>query len=121
MPEFVLDTEGYVERHDGARLHWHDDLTPFVQGYISAMFADLEAAACFPVFDDGWRRARFADLSPETLLRIVEDCERNPNSQPHKEWMGDPERAARHGRYAWEDRPASVKPYLGDDGKVYLS
>ncbi len=137
MPEFVLDTSGTVFMplnypHDPYEGVAWDDLTPFARGHIEAMFADLDKATCFPGFDDGWRRARFADLAPETLARIIDDCRWHPNAQPHKH-PGDPQMQWRSGRNAWEDRNPKgadygrglsfppLAPYLGDDGKVYLS
>jgi hypothetical protein len=38
MPEFILDTDGSVTRHDGAALHFYDDLDSFTRGYVEALF-----------------------------------------------------------------------------------
>ena len=128
MPEFVLDTSGAVivgprSAWDTVPIKWRwQDLDAFTQGYIEAMMPALNTATCFPVFDDGWRRARFSDLAPETLARIIEDCD----------WLctdASIRRTSRDlGREIWAERQAGnvahlvpLTAYLGDDGKVYLS
>lgn len=78
MPEFQLDTSGAIERHDGAQIHFHDDLDPFTQGYVEALFFTEEQTFA----DQGSKPGAipvetplgFADLAPETLARIVGDC-----------------------------------------------
>jgi hypothetical protein len=65
MPEFILD-HGTAE---AARTF--ASLDPFTQGYIEAMFF---TDASDP--DDGdLQDATFADLAPETLAKIIRDCE----------------------------------------------
>lgn len=64
MPEFVLDTS------PAADLPAFESLPEFVQGYIEAAFFTSTGSA-----DDGeLEDVAFADLAPEALARIVEDC-----------------------------------------------
>jgi hypothetical protein len=65
MPEFILD---YGTPEAALRLH---KCSPFVQGYIEAMFF---TDASDP--DDGdLADATVADLAPETLDQIISECE----------------------------------------------
>ena len=80
---FTLDTSGSVlktvsARPFGTAREWRwSDLTPFAQGYVEAMFADWaerlneqRIALGLPL-----RRVAYRDLAPETLARIIADCE----------------------------------------------
>lgn len=74
---YQLDTSGTV--WDGvtdpgeprAYFLWFD-LSPFVQGYVEAMFGE----SCLAALDEYGRPLGFSDLDPATLARIIADCER---------------------------------------------
>jgi len=84
MPEFHLDTAGAVDAAPGSGLvgaiHFHDDLDAFTQGYIEALF--FTSGDPCGSFNDGEAGENddltavrgFADLAPETLAAIIEDC-----------------------------------------------
>lgn len=93
MPEYVLDTSGSVAEPVwqtppmltvGRPLTWRD-LDAFTQGYIEAMFFTENAPG---VTTEEWQATEdhdegsipgdvgFADLAPETLAQIIEDCRR---------------------------------------------
>jgi hypothetical protein len=123
---FQLDTSGEVVglSADGLRIakRW-SDLSPFVQGYVDALLEACwrreygVAAAndrCF-----GWKAA-FSDLAPETLARIIEDCDAYPLLFPSQGPA-----TAYLGACFWADRQAGRCPNfppltvsLNDDGKV---
>ncbi len=109
---FKLDTTGEVTRVYGlpfcgakaADVMW-SDLTPFAQGYIEAMARTFHDRAL-------WGGMRFADLAPETLARIITDCETAQRLCPD-------ERDAEHGQFFWRAcAVAGTRARLGDDGKV---
>lgn len=73
---FQLDTTGHVvnvgDGTNAARqpiLFW-TDLDAFTQGYVEALFARNAGGLFRPL---GF--AKFSDLAPETLARIIADCE----------------------------------------------
>lgn len=132
---FQLDPSGSIALIEPeARVTIWDDLDAFTQGYVEALFAseratdvtkadwlpDAEAVAapgsCTLPCDVG-----FSDLAPETLARIIVDCEAISR-------MGLPAKSEHHpraGRSAWEWRQMQQLPgfppltvQLGDDGKV---
>lgn len=133
---FQLDTSGFVPTPDGTggpnncgRRDW-SDLSPFTQGYIEALFAEHGEALTHEAWLNqthidiehlGGRARAFSDLAPETLARIIADCERGEAR------IGD---GAEWGRYFWAARqgglyggdPTAKAPpltvTLGDDGKV---
>lgn len=125
-----FDSEAYMSYPE---IWFWDDLDPFTQGYVEALFAaEAEAlnaariAARLPL-----RRVAFRDLAPETLARIIADCEERVARLPHPEDMRDP-RAS--GRRFWDDRqlgcyqtgvnvpcPPPLTVQLGDDGKVVFA
>lgn len=148
---FKLDTSGRVAGalSDGLAVWYEfDDLTPFAQGYVEAMFASLSAqlreqsdlaarhAKQTPVGDirgfcedSVWSRRfaeqaaglAFSDLAPETLAAILEDCERFRGRTASK--------CSKVGALFWKNRSAGylsddgwtpLTPTLGEDGKVYL-
>lgn len=106
------------------------DLSPFVQGYVEALFASEADALDAMEPDAGLGRREglwlgFSDLAPETLARIIADCE--AITQDGREFSAAcslsyegatfwANRAA--GEYA-DLRPLTVQ--LGDDGKVRLA
>ena len=120
---FQIDTTGRVECGASFQpLGWAiwSDLTPFAQGYVEALFADTaeslnaaRIAARLPL-----RRIAFRDLAPETLARIIADCEQD---QVYDEDPND-------GKVFWEDRQRSALPVfppltvqLNNDGKVIFA
>lgn len=134
-----LDTSGMVELYEfvrGASTNWSPGpiawggLDAFTQGYIEAMAADWSrvvsadprTAARQPPFHWG-----FSDVAPETLAAILKDCGAHEVAYPLQ--ARDPRRHNR-GVNFWRNRQAGMwansgwpplKPYLGDDGRVYLS
>lgn len=129
-----LDTTGTVYSVPGALarqgtikpvdLDWCD-LNAFTQGYISALFEtsahDLTAegdAKGLP-----YREAfAFSDLAPETLARIIADCDDNTRnmidhvSDDRKRHAGGQFWSMRQGARAGRFPPLTVQ--LGDEGKV---
>lgn len=126
MSEFKLDTSGevvvpsshYVDEYMIVRF---SDLSPFVQGYVEAMFASSITDLQNHGYSWDYGRGRFIDLAPETLARIIEDCERWIKQYP-KVTLN-----ARSGadfwlyrQRQWIERPEfpPLIIYLSDDGKV---
>lgn len=135
---FRLDTSGFVRlRREGpwgvADDHAWSDLDPFTQGYIEALFADLDRARMARYRAAAWGskeravpiRAAFHWLAPETLARIMEDC-----GVRHSYYAAQHEGIDKHaGLKFWRDRSVGcwahagqppLAPYLGRDGKIYL-
>jgi hypothetical protein len=122
---FTLDTSGSIwSAPEGIarRLMTWRDLSPFAQGYVEAMFTasygDIRADIAGAQGWDGDREPAFADLAPETLARIIADCEA---------FVAEPTVIvdARYGRNFWRVRQRGDLPkfppltvQLGDDGKV---
>jgi hypothetical protein len=85
MTPSTLDTSGRV----GVPLYAHDlegthrlvewsDLNPLQQGYVEALFERLPPIEYGEPTSGGYRLQRtpaFSDLAPETLRRIITDCE----------------------------------------------
>lgn len=121
---FQLDTAGEIITEDATAHRW-GALDAFTQGYIEALFGwarenvDLETAR--------WRdNLGFSDLAPETLARIMADCEKR------KAAIGPAFKTVWLGREFWEMRQRAafaggtsdwppLTAQLGDDGKVRLS
>jgi len=68
-----FDTSGMIDMHPedeqdrGHLISWRS-LTPFAQGYVEELFsAGVAPQTLWP--------CRFQDLAPETLARIIADCE----------------------------------------------
>jgi hypothetical protein len=124
---FQFDTSGVVELHDPAHLPREtrfSDLSPFVQGYVEAMAQTL-GEHCAAQDDNCY--LRFSDLAPETLARIMEDCERGVKMSNGLHPIYRKNKAG--GAAFWTDRQRGrwaltnlrpLTPYLGDDGKVRL-
>lgn len=135
---FQLDTTGRVEfspwyvSASGAHLAeliW-GDLDGFTQGYIEALLSEPETARAWWLRHSGPfgvpAAAPFRDLAPETLERIIADCEAFQASPAH-DHGGD--RKAK-GAALWKARNAipdlgtprywfpPLTVQLGDDGKV---
>lgn len=131
---FQIDTTGeivlpYPHLHPEACGYRWSDLSPFTQGYIEALFADLpgldDKGRMIPRHPDvvpGVHVMGFSDLAPETLARIIADCEAMDVLRPGVSEDGD--RSA--GRGFWElrqsgayaDRFPPLTIQLCDDGKV---
>jgi hypothetical protein len=136
---FQFDTSGYVDGspiYNGDRVVWTEgrtywgDLTPFQRGYAETLVASVKIdprgkwPGVTPV--SGLEALGFSYLAPETLARIMEDCERFV-ACGYKPF--DPDRDDfDQGRDFWAERQQNglhaefppLTPYLGDDGKVYL-
>ncbi len=120
MSGFQLDTSGEVPRvaPNGdpvivAPYVW-PDLDPFTQGYVEAMFAD-DATQDALMDEHGQVHHGFSDFAPETLARIIADCERAASEPP----------SPLLGRQFWEQRQRAMRAdhpplalTLGEDGKV---
>lgn len=132
---FQLDTIGYVlmgirKMVQGTNQLRFSDLSPFTQGYIEALFAsswrETGTAIYYAEDQREWRDARFSDIAPEALTRIIADCEAFQASPAH-DHGGD--RKAK-GAALWKARNAvpdlgtsryrfpPLTVQLGDDGKV---
>lgn len=85
MSTFTLDTSGRVNiTSDPAKgfIRW-DDLSPFAQGYVEALFASLRRWNGRPVLpvpgpegsSSSLIEVAFCDLHPEALAMILRDCE----------------------------------------------
>lgn len=117
MTQFQLDTSGTVDADDGEYIALDGQLyvgvgwgilLPFMQGYIEAALRSIGVD-------------RYDALAPETLSRIIADCERLATGWPQRG------KAASSGRKFWADRQGGVyvrnnfpplTVTLGDDGKV---
>lgn len=119
MAEFALDTSGAVALPQPTHGHifgtvW-EDLSPFAQGYVEALFAGSPE-----LHGDGsdTRDAGFRDLSPEALAMILGDCEVAASILGRNHLTSD-------GQWFWnggERRPGfpPLTVSLNDEGKVCL-
>ena len=130
---FEVDTTGTVickasvfpvgEQH--MIVKW-SDLTPFMQGYVEAMLQPHEALH-YSLTD---RFAGFSDLAPETLARIIADCEAYQAAHHSAlEGLDGPRRPdSTHQKdgamfWHWRNKPGAISyspltVTLGDDGKI---
>ena len=131
---FQLDTTGAVAmgsehgpQYARVNLVW-SDLSPFAQGYIEALFASVRVDALGATYAE--RPAllpRFSDLAPETLARIIADCEameRNKGKPGTRENGADCWAGRQEGRKPGDYAPHPFPPLtvqLCDDGKVRLA
>lgn len=110
---------------DGSYLRW-ENLSPFCQGYVEAMLSGVRVHGVGEYASS--RSARFSDLAPETLARIMEDCAKGVELSiaPLGRQYND---NASGGACLYEDRQSgrltgiSFPPltvYLGDEGKIYF-
>lgn len=135
MTTFTLDTSGSVRLpgKDPALSrdrHWAH-LTPFAQGYVEAMFAEIARKCPSRRFarlqrakSYGWSVALgFSDLAPATLARIMADCAAWRTLYPNTN------QGEAGGASFWRLRTEQIverpdfppqAPYLGEDGLVYL-
>ena len=148
---FQLDTTGVVKSPTGVWQHptskggaltalrW-SDLSPFVQGYIEAFLASgpLQIpyeAPTRPGIKPMWtvRDVAFRDLAPETLARIIADCEAYQAAHHSAlEGLDGPRRPdstrQKDGAmfWHWRNKPGAISflpltVQLGGDGKVRLA
>lgn len=94
------------------------DLSPFAQGYVEAIFAELQQLS----HTTGWA---YRYLSPEALAMILRDCEAyRARYQSSTHEQGAAFWAARQNptRYfsGWNADFPPLRVYLNDDGKVML-
>ena len=142
---FQLDTSGYVAmgsehgaRFAGINMVW-SDLSPFAQGYVEALFAaasddlDRQYRESGETADDGNGPFGFSDLAPETLARIIADCEQYQAA--HKDALNGRDGPRRpdatpenDGRmfWHWRNKPGAIgysplTVQLGEDGKVVFA
>jgi len=127
----ALDTSGRVAGDIDGLAVWYEfeDLAPFAQGYVEAIFAGLEHPGYIDVepgnTDAGHIPVGFRHLAPEALAMILRDCEG---------LSGIYSDTARGGALFWSDRLGGhflglnpqtrfppLRVYLNDDGKVALS
>lgn len=134
---FTLDTSGDVKMPaepfgDGYTLavfkRW-DDLSPFTQGYIEALFADNADSfweeSQFHAAPGEERDRTFSDLAPETLARIIADCRRYARGFDLRK---TDEGQREQGRQLWTWQQAGNLPgfppltvQLGDADKVIFA
>jgi hypothetical protein len=130
---FTLDTSGEVQFRDShgelMSYRWIE-LTPFVQGYIEALFAEISEWATHTYDEAAGAQVPlgFRHLAPEALAAILTDCEAMLSSLHISESRDS-------GRNAWDARQTGWKtwgttprkrfppltPTLGEDGLGYLS
>ena len=124
----TFDTTGTFHRPTGSAVRGNPAdtvitwaaLSPFTQGYIEAMLRPQPETISGIV--------RFSDLAPETLARIIADCEamRSGLQINHGPAGGREAWEARQGGWVdWGTTPRKDWPpltvQLGDDGKVRFS
>jgi hypothetical protein len=127
-----FDASGYVQcpapdqkPNETTGCWFWSDLTPFTQGYIKALFADLHQTPVVQECGRGGWNVGFSDLARETLARIIADCADFVGCQPGPQRKAECEADPETGRYFWKWRQAGNIPrhdpqtvQLGDDGKV---
>lgn len=126
----TFDTSGGVfvtaTPAEGDRMGYRwSDLSAFTQGYVEAMMATANETLSYNP-KHPFRANGFSDLAPETLARIIADCEgflsvQEPSSAAFRA-------SAETGGIFWRNRQAGGYPtfppltvQLGDDGKVRFS
>jgi hypothetical protein len=134
MEAFTLDTSGVVQFRDShgelMTLGWND-LSPFAQGYIEALFATPHPRSATGTPMGEILSAKFSDLAPETLARIIADCAEVAPDGGLNGYPPTNESAVADARGAgaefWRRRNKLIfkrfpplAPYLGDGGRVYL-
>lgn len=118
-----LDTTGHVRIDEGGGNFWAASwhfLTPFTQGYVEAVLRAAEdTLGGFTICGVGFR-----DLAPETLARIIADCEawRDQHYGRTRSLFKDrPDMGRDFWRIRQEGKRSTFPPLtvrLGDDGKV---
>lgn len=104
-----------------------EDLDPFTQGYVEALFQSVQVDALGATYAERpLLIPAFSSLAPETLARIMADCEAYW-IEYDKMWglSRHPEGQRRQGAVLWNDRQRGIVTnyppltvHLGDDGKV---
>lgn len=107
-----IDISGQVDGRN-----W-SDLPPFTQGYIKALLASSQLNKIGKKLGAFMGVAGFSDLAPETLARIIADCEDH-----RRAFSLEDQRAM--GRKFWFERQDGdfftypiMTVHLGSDGKV---
>lgn len=134
---FQLDTSGIVllprpGAEDRFKDGWRfEDLDPFTQGYVKALFAESDGWAAIDLSRPGQYAFRgFSDLAPETLARIMEDCAADQRAGLKLNIAGNTEdrTSFKAGAEFWWERQSGnlfdARPLtviLCDDGKVRFS
>lgn len=132
MTGAALDTSGVIVMHSPAFAYvtW-PDLAPFVQGYIEAMLEGGALRMTVARYRSGDTFCGFSDLAPETLARIIGDCERVEAVFPGASLTAEDGRRILGHRMAGFPGPLAtddalraalppLTPYLGEDGLIYL-
>lgn len=129
MTDFHFDTSGVVplpedgiKRVRQAHRSW-PDLSPFVQGYVEAMLTSVELIGQWLDTVDQFHAPGFSDLAPETLTRIIEDCEQFNGMERYfglRLVAGSSFYKARQ-QMAIRDFPPLTLLRLSDDGKVHFT
>jgi len=119
-----LDTTGYVQcpapdqkPNESTGCWFWSDLSPFMQGYIEALFAD-DATQDAIMDEHGRVRHGFSDLAQETLKRIVADCESAAKSFGKGATSADGRRFYHLRQSGVNDLWPPQTLQLCDDGKV---
>lgn len=131
MSTFTLDTSGRVAGDHAGLTVWYefDDLSPFAQGCVEALFASIEYPAAQ---DTRYLDKGFSDLSPEALAMILRDCELFLNRHPgwvtrgggSLFWKGRHDQEERSSGSLFSDTLRDFPPLrvsLDDAGKVQLT
>jgi len=123
--QFQFDTSGMVlqpSEHyvDESRAVRWPDLSPFVQGYVEAMFAEFRNKGYEPTQPRFSYQYAFSDLASETLARIMEWTDAFQSEHADTLPRVDDGERRRLGEKVWNLGKHGFTPYLGDDGKVYL-
>lgn len=137
MAEFILD----YGSPDGTRVY--HNLDSFTQGYIQAMFFTDTGTGD----DEDLEDANFTELAPDTLAKVIADCERFQRVTVGLFLHMNPEMEMEAGRDFWFTRNGhgvgfwdgdwsedvaetltatsktfrSLDLYRGDDGQLYLA
>ena len=123
---FQLDTSGTIympmplaEDKDLLVFYRWSDLSPFTQGYVEALFTGADRTLGDTAIHDFGKELGFSDLAPETLARIIEDCEERLSvggDWPDTDTAGEMFWLSRQRKGQVTFPPLTVQ--LGDDGKV---
>lgn len=117
MSTFQFDTSGFVWVPHGmlANTYW-EDLTPFAQGYFTAMAREAWEKLSQVQKDrlDHFGPIAFSDFAPETLARGMRDCE----AMASEIRPGSTVLTAEDGRRVWEHRQADFPGFNALDDRL---
>lgn len=135
----AFDTSGHFHIMPGHPLHrfmraniltW-DDLTPFQQGYVEALFESAWPDLLSQFIAKGMSepedhadcvKPEFSDLSPDALAMILADCERfRGRTSSQSRAVGALFWKNRAGGYLSDDGWMPLRVSLSDDGKIHLT